>query len=499
MDDIYLLGLDIGTSGCKAVVFEADGRQITSAYREYSVIHPREGWMELVPELVVDSIFDCIHKCAMQCKAENIKAVAVSSQGEAIIPVGVDGKALANSIVTFDNRNKDEYEWFSKRFEKKKIMQVTGAPTHTMFTITKILWIRNNMPEVFSKTWKFMCFGDFISYRLGAQPVIDYSMASRTMAFDIIKKKWSEEILSECGIPLSKMPDVVPSAKVIGNVCDAAAALTGLHTDISIVSGGHDQACCAVGAGVFSSGIAMDSLGTTESIVCVNDKALITPAMIENNLPCYVYPVNSLYAYLSFLSSSGAILKWFRDSFMPIQEGNVFKMMDKAVMEKYHHPSGLMVLPHFAGSGTPYLDFNSKGIIVGLTLSTDKYQLYKAIIEGTNLEARINIECMEQSGIVVNELRCVGGGAKSPLWLQLKADITGKTVVSSQVDEFGCLGAAILAGLGVGVFNDASEASGRFLKDKQVYVPRPESQVEYEEVYKSYKNLYVFSKQLSLI
>jgi len=167
---MYLLGLDVGTSGCKAAVFSDNGETITHAYNEYDLIYPQKGWMELDPEDVTSAVFDCIKKCSSEGHGPDIEAIAVSTQGEAVIPVGTDGKPLANSIVTFDNRNIEEYKWFDNKFDKYETMKITGAPLHTMTTVLKILWIKNNMRKIYDKTWKFMCFGDYISYRLGAEP-----------------------------------------------------------------------------------------------------------------------------------------------------------------------------------------------------------------------------------------------------------------------------------------------------------------------------------------
>jgi len=489
-----LLGLDVGTSGCKAVVFDLSGKKIASSSRNYSLIFPRDGWMELDPSLVVNCALDCIKSCVVECGDKKIAALAISSQGEAIIPVDGAGNPLMNAIVTFDNRNRDEYAWFSERFDKEYVMRITGAPIHTMFSLLKILWIKNNLPEVYGKTWKFMCFGDYLSYRLGAEAVIDYSMASRTMAFDIVKKEWSLPLLESCGIPVSKMPKAAPSGTIIGKVSEAAAHTTGLSAETFIVTGGHDQACCALGAGVLRDGTAMDSLGTTESIVCVSKALHVTNGMMENNLPCYCYTIDGMYAYLSFLSSSGGILKWFHDGILGASEG--YSYFNEAAAKEYPGYSGLLLLPHFAGSGTPYLDFDSKGVIAGLTLGTSKYQIYKAIIEATCFESRLNIERMEQSGITLNELYCVGGGSKSALWLQLKADITGKTVISLDVPEFGCLGAAMLAGLGAGVYKDAESAFKSFEFEKTLYAPVAESKEIYNAVYRKYEKLYALSKEL---
>ena len=493
MDDVCLLGLDVGTSGCRAAVFTRAGVTVAEARQEYPLIFPADGWMELDAEVVTKAVFECIRECVSRRRGDNIAALAVSSQGEAVIPVDKAGKPLMNAIVTFDNRNAGELKHFNGLFGKEEIMGITGAPPHTMFSLTKIMWIKNARPDVYEKTWKFMCFGDYISYRLGAEPLIDYSMASRTMAFDIGAKRWSDKILGACGVDKALLPGAAPSGVVIGTTGEGAARETGLAKGVKIVSGGHDQVCCALSAGVLAGGMAMDSLGTTESILCVSKDLRVTPAMIENNIPCYCYPVNDLYAYLTFLSSSGAVLKWFRDS---ILGGGAYAEMDNTAERENPGFTGLMILPHFAGSGTPYLDFNSKGVIAGLTLGTTKHQIYKAIIEATCFESRLNIENMEQSGIAVNELVCVGGGAKSPFWLKLKADITGKPIICSPASEAGCFGAAILAGLGAGVYSEPGDAFSGARDEPPRYEPDLKAHMEYDAVYRNYKKLYKLSLEL---
>lgn len=493
---MYILGLDVGTTGCKAAVFDTWGNVIEYSYKEYPLIYPRKGWMELNPELVFQSVLWCIKQCTSRCNGMEIKALSVSSQGEAIIPVGFDGASLANAVVTFDTRNIGEYGWFRDNFDKVETMRITGAPQHTMFSITKMLWIKNNLPDVFEKVWKFMCFGDYISYRLGSDPVIDYSMASRTMAFDIIKKDWSDAILDKCGISRGKLPETAHSGRIIGKVNKTLAVELGISTETLIVTGGHDQACCSLGAGVLESGIAMDSLGTTESIVCVSKDAVLTPEMVDMNLSCYVYVANNLYAYLTFLSCSGSVLKWLRDNFLGYGDANIYSEMDKIVEEKYQNPTGIFVLPHFSGSGTPYLDFNSKGVIAGLTLDTDRFQLYKAILEGTALETRINLECMENCNIVIDELRCIGGGSRSDVWLQIKADVTGKKITALEVPEAGCLGAAILAGIACGAFSNVEEAVEKYVKIKCEFFPHKELHEKYNDIFNRYRNVYHISKAL---
>lgn len=490
-----LMGIDIGTTGCKAAVFDDSGKQLTFAYREYPLQFLQKGWMELDPERVFDSILNCIKECIGVSGGE-IASLAVSCQGEAMIPVDRNGTVLHNAIVTFDVRNTEQFIRFSTCFDAIEVMKITGTPVHPMFSITKLMWIKDNKPEIYEKTWKFLSFAEFITYRLGAQPIMDYSMASRTLAFDIHNRCWSQSILDKIGIEIQKLPETIQPGTPIGHASQEIANKLGFIGTPLITAGGHDQSCCALGAGVLENGSVMCSLGTTESILCVYRDAVISTDMIKNNIPCGIYTARNLYVYLSFLSCCGSILKWYTDKFLGRREPNSFKELDIGAAALPQGPSSLFVLPYFSGSGTPYLDFSSRGVIAGLTLDTDKYEVYKAILESICLESRLNIECMEKSGIEVKELRCIGGGSNSPFWLQLMSDITGKPVTALEIGESGCLGAAILAGIGCGVYPDEVSASKRYFRVREQYQPDPDMHIQYTKIYKKYKLLYASFKTI---
>jgi xylulokinase len=495
---MYLMGIDVGTSGCKAAVFDPNGAMTAYAYQEYSLIYPSAGAMELDPNEVWKAVCSCMERCGGQCDLSSVAAMSVSSQGEAVVPVGRNGSVLCNAPVTFDSRNEKEYTWFLDHFDRLEVLKTTGAPIHPMFSATKILWLKNNHPQIYESVWKFFCFSDFIAFRLGAEPCMDYSLASRTLLFDIRRKDWSREILEQCGIAKEKLPTAVPSGTRIGTVSKEISERFGFSPACEIISGGHDQLCCSLGAGVLHNGEIMDSLGTTESMVCVNEKLILTPEMAENNIPCSVYPVERLYAYMTFLTNSGSLLRWLKENFYLGYDENFYFHFDKHVENNYTSPSEVLVLPYFSGSGTPHLDFRSKGAIAGLTLDTNLYQIYQAMIEATCLEEKLNLANMESSGITVKELRCIGGGARSNIWLQIKANITGCAVLSMEINEAGCLGAAILAGLGSGIFRCASEAVESFVKVRRIYSPNPVMQEKYREKYQKYLAFYPSIRQMNL-
>jgi xylulokinase len=495
---MYLMGIDVGTSGCKTAVFDLDGNTAAYAGREYPLICPAAGAMELDPDRVWDAVCACLEECRGKCRMADVAAVAVSSQGEAVIPVDRAGKVLCNAPVTFDSRNEKECAWFSEQFDGLEILKTTGAPIHPMFSATKILWLKNNHPDVYDKAWKLFCFSDFIAFRLGASPRMDFSLASRTLLFDIGKKEWSHWIISRCGIEACKMPEAVPSGTEIGSVSPAVAGRFGFSKSCRIVAGGHDQLCCSLGAGVLRGGQIMDSLGTTESMVCVSSELLLKPGMAKHNIPCSVYPVHSLYAYMTFLTCSGSLLRWMKENIFHSNDENFYFHFDKYVENNYSGPGEIMVLPYFSGAGTPFLDFRARGMIAGLTLDTNRYQIYQALMESTCLEQKRNLENMKDCGIATDELRCIGGGSRSQIWLKIKADVTGRRVLSMKIREAGCLGAAILAGLGSGIFGSAEEAVGRYVKIGREYLPDPKRREAYRERFEKYRMLYPALRQMGV-
>lgn len=481
---MYVIGVDVGTSGAKAAAFDGEGRMAARARAAYSAVSPAKGWLELDPESVWEAVRRCLAELAEQVDVSKARALAVSTQGEAMIPVDAGGNALMNAILTFDSRNTYEFQWFSEKTDRRRIMDLTGMPAHPMFSATKLLWIKNHAPETFEKAWKFLCFGDFISMKLGAAPVLDHSMASRTMLYDLRRHRWDQGLLELCGIPVEKLPETADAATETGRAGAALRAL-GYPADLRIFCGSHDQVCCTLGAGVFEEGVAMDSLGTTESTVCVSGK-LATAPMLEQSIPVYDYP-GGLYAYMTFLTCSASLLEWYRTKVLDRPEDGFYQEFNRQA-EKNRGPSSVFTLPYFAGAGTPHMDFEARGLVWGLTLDTDRYQIYQSILEGACFEQRRNLQGMERAGIPVEELRCIGGGARSAAWLQIKADITGKRVVSLKCEEAGCRGAAILAGTGGGFWTSLREAGK--IEAGRVFLPDHEMASRYDAAYDAYRKLY---------
>lgn len=489
-----LLGIDVGTTGCKVIAFNTDGEVIGHFLDEYPLIHPKPDWSELDSQLVWQKVSTGIQKVASQTRSDPIEALSVSSQGEAVTPVSKTGEILDRAITSFDYRATEIADEIGKKIDKLEIMQITGMPLSSITTVAKLIWLKRNKPEIYSRAWKFLGFEDFIIYKLGMKPVVDYSLASRTMAFDIINKKWSNKMLAlgEIDPELFSRPE--PSGTIIGKVAPKVADELGLPKEVVGVTGGHDQPCGALGAGIIREGRVMDATGTVECIAPAFNQPVINRKMLDGNFSCYCHVVEGMYVTLAFVSSGGVILRWYRDNFAETEVKQARKsgidVYDILMEQASDKPSPLLLLPHFSGSGTPELDTKSKGAILGFSLSTEKGDLIKAILEGVSLEIKHNIDLIEDAGIVINEIRAIGGGAKSEKWLQLKADVFGKKVVSLDVSEGVCLGAAILAGTAIGKYSSIESAVDKLVKPKKEYFPRPSLKEFYDERLELYRQIY---------
>lgn len=495
-----VIGLDIGTTGCKCIIAGSKGEIKSFSYKEYFTKNPAPGQFELDPIEVWNAVRFVIYDAVKQYSGDRIMAICISSFGEAAVPVGRNGEVLHNSLLYIDTRGKEQADFLVSRLGLEKIMNTTGLHAHPMYTICKIMWIRDNLPDVFKKTWKFMLFGDFIQFKLAKVAAIDYSLASRTMAFNVTDKVWEHSILDAAGIDESMFSEAVPAGTVVGRIDRNVALELGLPDDVLLVSGGHDQVCAAIGAGVIKEGSAIDGIGSVECITPTFSKPLLNKQMFDNNYPCVPHARNGMYATYAFNFTGGSLLKWYRDNFAAeekieaARKGiNVYSLLDMQADKK---PTDILVLPHFAGSGTPLFDASSKGAIVGLSFDTTRGQLYRAVLEGVTYEMFYNIECLESAGVKINQLRAVGGGAKSDIWLQIKADIMNIPIFTLNNDEAGSMGTVMLAGTAIGVYSSLEDAAGRLVKLKKEFLPHKETHEIYKEKYQKYKRMYRMVKEV---
>jgi len=498
------MGVDIGTSGCKAAVFDEEGRQVALAYREYDVRSPEPGWAELDSDEVMARCFEAIREAAGAAEGR-VVALGISSQGEAFAPLDGKGRSLAPALVSSDSRAADYAAEWPRQFGERRLYEITGHTAHPMFSLFKLLWLRDNRPEVWSRAAKFLCFEDLLQFRLGSSrpgcldAAISWPLAGRTMLFDVRRHAWSAEVLEAVGLSADRLARPLPSGSVAGRIGPSVARDLGLVEGALVVAGGHDQPCGALGAGAVWPGVAMYATGTVECITPAFPRPVFSEGLRRNNLCTYDHVVPGLYATVAFSLTGGNILKWFRDQFGRLEVEEARRTgrdaYDLILARASDRPTGLLVLPYFTPSGTPYFDTELPGAILGLRLTTTRGELVLALLEGVTYEMRLNLEILRESGCEVRELRAVGGGAKSALWTQLKADVTGRPVAVLDVTEAASLGAAMLARAA-----EAGEELGdlveRWVRPTGVRLPRPEYAAAYEERFRAYRRLYPALKEL---
>lgn len=470
-----LLGLDVGITGCKAAAFSLGGEMLAQAYQECPLYQPRPGWMELDPKEVWNAVTGVLRQVTKTIPADPVQALSISTHGESVVPLDAQGRPLYRFITAIDTRAGEQTAWWGEQLGRERLFRITGMPLHPMYTVNKLMWLRQHEPDIFAAAHRFLCMQDFIFHQLGLPPVMDYTLAARTMAFDVTRLAWSEEILGLAELDEERLSGVLPSGTVVGEVAAPVAEELGLAPGAVGVTGGHDQPSGALGCGVIAEGIAMDSTGTVECVAVTSPELVLKTELLESNLPSAPHTVPGMYLVLGYSSTGGALLRWYRDNFAGLEQREADQtgqdIYDLILDQAIEGPSPVLILPHFVGSGTPWMDPASKGAILGLDLSTNSGQIIKGILDSVTYETKLSLDVMETAGIALRELRAVGGGAKSSRWLQTKADIFGKPVMAMDVSEAACLGAAILAGVATEVFGSIDEGVARMVRVKRSYEP----------------------------
>ncbi len=488
-----LMGVDVGTTGAKAVAFDTDGQVLAQSYREYPELHPKPGLFELDPQQVWDAFVAVVAEAGAS-SANPVQALAISSQGEAFVPVDERGEFLYGSILSCDGRAEQQVRQLGEQLGDKHVFEITGMPVHPSFTLPKLMWLRDNEPQVHAETYKYLLWPDAICWKLGLPARLDWSLAGRTMAFDVTERRWSEPMLEAAQISPELLAEPIRPGEVIGQLPAEAAQLLGLSTECVVVAGGHDQPMNALGAGIISEGLAVDGMGTVECVTVAFEQPVLTEAMFNHNYCCYPHVAGDMYVSLAFNYSSGSLLRWFRDNFAEADRQRAAEQDRDAyevILENLPAgPTGVLVAPYFAGAATPHMDARARGAMVGMTLGTDRRSFIKALLEGTCLDLRLNLESLEEAGVEVSRLRATGGGSKSPYWLQLKADITGREVVTINVVESGCQAGAILGGVATGVYDSVERAVEQLVSEQTVYEPRAQVHESYQRYFELYQQLW---------
>lgn len=466
--DGRFLGIDIGTTSLKAAVFNKNGERLGLRCVDYTLdTDSQTGYIEFDANKYVEMCKTVIAELEAECG--KIDAISVDTQGETLILADEDGNPLAPAVVWLDNRADKEAEAIKAKFGNEKVYNVTGQPEITAgWPGAKLLWFKNNKPEIFAKTKKIFIIEDWILYKLTGNFVTEPTMQSSSIYYDIVKLDWWDEMLDFIGVKREQLPRLVKTATVIGE-----------YNGIPVVSGMLDQIAGTIGAGVTDSERISEMTGTIMAICALCEE--IPEYRADSIIPCHVHAIEGKYCRILWSSTAGMALKWFKNQFA---ENFSFRELDEIAESVAPGSDGLTMLPHFCGSTMPKYNPDAKAVFSGVTLSHTRAHFAKAIMESIAFILRQDLEYIGTDGI--SEIRITGGGAKSPLWAQIKADVTGKLLKTVSEDETACLGTALCAAVGVGFFKSIEEAAQNSVKTKKHYAP---SGNNYEAAYNAYLEL----------
>ena len=408
-----------------------------------------------------------------------------------------NGTPLHPAMLYTDPRGNKECRELTERLGEKKIAHITGLRPHEMYSISKIMWIKKHRPDIYQAARHVFLMEDFVVFHLTGKAQIDYSLASRTMAFDIRSLDWSPEIFEAAGIDRELFSVCVPAGSVAGTLLPQAATKTGLTERTEIISVSHDQVAAAVGAGAFDKSVAVDGAGTVECLTPIYDRMPDIDCMYKGYFSVVPYVVPGTYVAYAFSYTGGALIQWCVEHLAKMEQEqakgqgiSVNEFLEKAYAGKEGEPGGLLVLPHFAGAATPYMDTGSKGAVLGLTASSTVAEIYRGCMEGVAYEMYLNYQALQGSGICFEKLNATGGGARSAVWMQMKADVLNLPITALRTADAGTVGSAMLTGIAIGVFRDLEEAAGHMVEETVTYKPRPEMHKKYMKVFERYHRVY---------
>ncbi len=490
-----IAGLDIGTTGCKCTVFDEKGNYLGKAYRDYPVCRSM-GSHEIDISAIMEGVYAVIRE--MAAKFPDIAGLGVTSFGETFVLTDEQGNPLHSAMLYTDPRGAEECRELKVKMGEKNIAHITGLRPHEMYSISKLMWIKRHQPEIYKKAKHAFLMEDYVVFHLTGKAQIDYSLASRTMAFDIHRLDWSDRILEAAGVDRELFSACVPAGSAAGAIRPEVAARTGLWEKARIVSVSHDQVAAAVGAGAFDAKVAVDGAGTVECLTPVYEEMPDIDKMYEGYFSVVPYVFPGTYVAYAFSYTGGALMQWCVETFAGEKCGqareqgiSVNELLEQEYREGHSDgPSGMLVLPHFAGAATPYMDTGSKGAVLGLTTASTAADIYRGCMEGVTYEMYLNYQALTGSGIRFKKLNATGGGAHSSLWMQMKADVLNLPITALKTVDAGTVGSAMLTGVAIGMFRDLKEAAGLMVEETVTYEPRQEIHEKYMQVYERYRRLY---------
>ncbi len=492
----YLLGIDIGTSGTKTVLFNVKGDVVASHSVEYPLYQPQNGYAEQEPldwwNATVETIKSVIAKSGIN--SADIKGIGLSGQMHGLVMLDKNGEVLRKSIIWADSRTAKECAEITDKIGAQRLIEITANPALVGFTAGKILWVRNNEPEIYEKCAHILLPKDYIRYMLTGEFATEVSDASGMQLLDVPQRKWSDEVLQKLDIDKSMLAKVYESVEISGQVSKSVADLTGLKEGTPVAGGAGDNAAAAVGTGVVQNTKAFTTIGTSGVLYTHTDKPIIDP---KGRVHTFCCAVPNAWHIMGVTQAAGLSLKWYRDNFCISEMETAANMgvdpyylMDKAAEKIKIGADKLLYLPYLMGERTPHLNPNVRGMFFGLSAMHTKMHMLRAVLEGVAYSLKDCMQVLNEMGVDISDMLACGGGGTSPLWRQMLADLYACPVKTLASKEGPALGVAILAGVGAGVYTDVVSACDEVIKIDKTQNPIAENTKEYEKFYNLYTQIY---------
>ena len=497
----HIIGIDVGTTGAKTILIDEDGNLKASSFKEYPLHTPYPKWAEQDPEdwwrATVESIREVMDRSEVD--PDEVKGLGLSGQMHGLVLVDKDLNVLRPAILWCDVRTTEQCEYIREKVGMEDLVRITCNQPLEGFTAPKVIWVRQNEPQIFERAYKMMLPKDYVRFRLTGEIATEVSDAAGTLLFDVPNRSWSREILERLEIPFDMMPPCYESIDVCGRITPKVAEMTGLKAGTPVVGGGADNTCSAVGNGIVRSGRVSASLGTSGVVLAHMDEVRYDPRLRTHTF-CHSVP-NKWYIMGVMLSAGGAF-RWFRDTLGDLEKEEArgegvdpYEILTRKAAEAPVGSEGLIFLPYLTGERTPHGDANAKGVFFGLTLRHGKSHMIRAVLEGVTYGMRDSFEIFREIGLPIEQVYATGGGARSKLWRQIQADVYNTELVTINIAEGPAFGAAILAGVGAGVYSSIEEATDRLIRITSHTQPIPENAAIYDQYYQVYRALYPALKE----
>jgi xylulokinase len=479
------LGIDVGTGGTRAVLVDRQGHVVASASSEHAAIRSEYiGWAEQDPDdwwrAAREAIAGAMAVTSLSSK--DIQSIGLTGQMHGCVMLDADGTVLRPALIWCDQRTQPECDWLEAKIGRERLIELTSNPALPNFTLTKLLWVCAHQPGIFAQIAHVLCPKDYVRYKLTGEFAIDMQEASGTLLLDVAHRRWSNEVAEAAGIPLSWLPRLFEGPEICARISDAGAGATGLAAGTPVVAGAGDQGAGAVGMGIVDAGSVSATIGTSGVVFASTDR----PAMDSlGRLHTFCHAAPGLWHVMGVTNGAGLSLRWFRDTFAP---GVSYDELATAATAVPAGSEGLLWAPYLFGERTPHLDPLARAAFVGLTASHTRAHCVRAVMEGVAFSLRDTFSLFEQLRIPVNRIRLGGGGARSPLWQQIQADVYGQPVELLAAEEGGAFGAALLAGVGVGAWPTVEAACAETVKVAQQIEPRNAPAMD--KAYQQFEQLY---------